>query len=356
MLLARVAEDADHLHRATLLVREIEKRRPPAILLGDELLKHAPSLVVPRPVPPAKAIGARDRRRREEVGHRVLHARIGVHPAQDVRPSRSVARPAAERLLDEGERVAQGGQDRPREGPPGLAKTAARTESVGRVQREEAKGRERPIQQAAPIVPRATLSAAPPSSAPRPHLLFPSASSEGVPMSSSTDRIQKDDAASPPEHELGALRVTLHVRKSSRSSARHEGAGSDLGAQGSIDLREHLHGLPKIEEELRVPAGSAIGDEDSLRDLAARHSITARSNPPSLRDERPVRLRDAEANSINGRRVRVLLRHYATMVDLSNVAKMTPEQGTVNSEMPIRNPSLVPLKPETPWRLRDTRN
>ena len=66
-----------------------------------------------------------------------------------------------ERLLDEGERVAQRGQHRPREGPPDPAKTAARTESVGRVQREEAKGRERPIQRGAPIVPRRTLSTAP---------------------------------------------------------------------------------------------------------------------------------------------------------------------------------------------------
>ena len=84
-----------------------------------------------------------------------------MHRAQAMRPARHVARPAAERLLDDGERIAQGGQDRPREGPPDPAKTAARTQSVGRVQREEAKGRERPIQQGAPIVPRATFSTAP---------------------------------------------------------------------------------------------------------------------------------------------------------------------------------------------------
>lgn len=84
-----------------------------------------------------------------------------MHRAQAMHPARHVARPAAERLLDEGERIAQGRQNRPREGPPNPAKTAARTESVGRVQREEAKGRERPIQQRAPIVPRCTLSTAP---------------------------------------------------------------------------------------------------------------------------------------------------------------------------------------------------
>ena len=160
-LLARIAKEAHDLHRSTLLVREIEKRRPPAILLGDELLENVPNLVVPRPVPPAKPIGATDRRGRQKVGHSVLHARGSVHETQAVRPVGSVARPAAKRLLDEGERVTQRGQDRPREGPPDPAKTAPRTESVGRVQREEAKGRERPIQQGAPIVPHCTLTTAP---------------------------------------------------------------------------------------------------------------------------------------------------------------------------------------------------
>ena len=160
-LLARVAEDADDLQRSTLLVREIEKSRPPAILLGDELLKDAPNLVVARPVPPAKPIGARDRRGRQKIGHRILRARIRVHPAQAERPPRTLARPAAERLPNEGKRVAQRSQDRPPEGPPGPAKTAAGTESVGRVQREEAKGRERPIQNVAAIVPPTTFSTAP---------------------------------------------------------------------------------------------------------------------------------------------------------------------------------------------------
>ena len=41
------------------------------------------------------------------------------------------------------------------------------------------------------------------------------------------------------------------------------------------------------------------------------------------------------------------------MVDLGIVAKTTPEQEPVNSEMPIRNPSALHLKIETPWRLRD---
>ena len=145
-------------------------------------------------------------------------------------------------------------------------------------------------------------------------------------MSRPPNIVQKDDATCLPEHEIGALQMTPHVRKSSRSSTQHESAGSDLSAQSSIDPREHHHSLPEIEEELRNPTSSPISDEGSLRDLAARHSITARLNPPSLRDRRPVRRRDAEANGTNGRRVRVLRRHYATMVDLSTVAKMTPEQ------------------------------
>ena len=69
-------------------------------------------------------------------------------------------------------------------------------------------------------------------------------------MSRPPNIVQKDDAASPPEHELGALQMTPDVRKSSRSSARHEDAGSDLGAQGSIHPREHHDGIPKLEEEL----------------------------------------------------------------------------------------------------------
>ena len=95
-------------------------------------------------------------------------------------------------------------------------------------------------------------------------------------MSRTPKLIQKDDAASLPEHELGALQMTPHVRKSSRSSARHEGAGSNLGAQGFVGPGEHQHGLPKIEEELRSPTGSQIRDEGILRDLAARHTSAAR--------------------------------------------------------------------------------
>ena len=157
-------------------------------------------------------------------------------------------------------------------------------------------------------------------------------------MSRPQNTVQKDDAANLPEHELGALQMTPHVRKSNRSSARHEGASSDLGAQSSIDPREHHDGIPKIEEELRNTTGSPISDEGSLRDLAAGHSITARSNPPSLRDRRPVRLRDAEANGSNGRAVRVLRRHCATMANINTVAKTTPEQEPINGEMPIPSP------------------
>ena len=69
-------------------------------------------------------------------------------------------------------------------------------------------------------------------------------------MSRPPNIVQEHDAPSLPDHELGALQMTLHVRKSARSSAWHEGAGSDLGAQGSIDPREHHDGIPKIEEEL----------------------------------------------------------------------------------------------------------
>ena len=69
-------------------------------------------------------------------------------------------------------------------------------------------------------------------------------------MSRPPNMVQKDDAADLPEHELGALQMTPHVRQSTRSTARHEGAGSNLGAQGSIDPREHHDGIPKLEEEL----------------------------------------------------------------------------------------------------------
>ena len=69
-------------------------------------------------------------------------------------------------------------------------------------------------------------------------------------MSRPPNIVQKDDAASLPEHELRALRMTPDVRKSSRSSARHQDAGSDLGAQGSIHPREHHDGIPKLEEQL----------------------------------------------------------------------------------------------------------
>ena len=157
-------------------------------------------------------------------------------------------------------------------------------------------------------------------------------------MSRPPNTIQKDDAANLPEHELGALQMTPLVRKSKRTSARHEGASSDLCAQNSIDPREHHDGIPQIQEKLRNPTGSPISHEGIPRDLAAGHEITGRSNPPSLRDRRPVRLRDAKANGSNGRRVRVLRRHYATTVDLSTVAKMTPEQKPVNGKTPIGNP------------------
>ena len=145
-------------------------------------------------------------------------------------------------------------------------------------------------------------------------------------MSRPPNIVQKDDAASLLEHELGAPTITVPVRKSSRSSARHKGASSELGAQDSIDPHEHQHRLPRIEEELRMPTSSPTSNEGSLRDLAARHSITARSNPPSLRDRRPVRRRDAEANGTKGRRVRGLRRQYGTMVNLGTVAQMIPDQ------------------------------
>ena len=145
-------------------------------------------------------------------------------------------------------------------------------------------------------------------------------------MSRPPNIVEEHDAPSLPDHELGALQMTLPVRKSARSSAWHEGAGSDLGAQGSIDPGEHHDGIPNIEEELRKPAGSPISDEGGARDLAARHSITARSNPPSPRDRRPVHRRDAEPSSTYSRSVRVLLRHYATVVDRGTATKMTPEQ------------------------------
>ena len=135
----------------------------------------------------------------------------------------------------------------------------------------------------------------------------------------------------------------------------------DLSAQGSIDPSEHLHCLPKIEEELRNPTGSPISDEGSLRDLAARHSITARSNPPSPRDRRPVRRRDAEANGTNGRRVRVLRRHYGTMVNFDTVAKMTPEQEPVTQRdadpKPLSSSSKDgdPVEASGPRETQDTR-
>ena len=69
-------------------------------------------------------------------------------------------------------------------------------------------------------------------------------------MSRAPDIVQKDDAANLPEHELGAFQMTPQVRQSNRSRARHKGASSDLGAQGSIDPREHHDGIPKLEEEL----------------------------------------------------------------------------------------------------------
>ena len=71
-VLANIAENAKALHSSALLVREIQKSGPLTILLGHELLKDVASLIAPRPVPPAKPRGARDRRLREQVRHRVL--------------------------------------------------------------------------------------------------------------------------------------------------------------------------------------------------------------------------------------------------------------------------------------------
>ena len=51
-------------------------------------------------------------------------------------------------------------------------------------------------------------------------------------MSRPLKLIQKGDVASLPEQELGALRMTFHVRKSSRSTAWQEGVGLPVGLLG----------------------------------------------------------------------------------------------------------------------------
>jgi hypothetical protein len=116
------------------------------------------------------------------------------------------------RLLDESAVVARLLPNAPSEGPDEVPKPTRRTKRAGRISREEAKGRQRPIEHFPLIVPAATISTAAAESAPRPRLQLPDARQQRMPMSNTLKPIEKDDAPSLPEHELSARRVRLQLR------------------------------------------------------------------------------------------------------------------------------------------------